>query len=247
MIYAVADIHGCYQEFLQLLEKINFTDEDEMYILGDMVDKGPDPIRLIQDLMARPNIYPILGNHDFAVITVLRKFNAEITEENVETHLTAEDMQSYMHWLADGGPTTAKQFTELDREAREEVLEYLEDCALYEEGEVGGRTYVMVHAGLNNFHPDKKLEEYHFSDLTLYRPDYSKRYYDDKFVVTGHTPTFKIREDGQPWIYEEKGHIAIDCGCIYGLKLAAYCLDTQEAFYVDSLQPPKKKRKKERG
>ena len=101
MIYAVADIHGCYQEFLQLLEKINFADEDEMYILGDMVDKGPDPIRLIQDLMARPNIYPILGNHDFAVITVLRKFNGEITEENVETHLTAEDMQSYMHLQQD--------------------------------------------------------------------------------------------------------------------------------------------------
>ena len=136
MIYVTADIHGCYQEFLQLLEKINFTDEDEMYILGDMVDKGPDPIKLIQDLMVRPNIYPILGNHDFAVITVLRKFNAEITAENVENHLTSEDMQSYMHWLADGGPTTAKQFTELDRESREEVLEYLEDCALYEEVEV---------------------------------------------------------------------------------------------------------------
>ena len=244
MIYAVADIHGCYEEFLQLLDKINFTDEDEMYIVGDMVDKGPDPIKLVQDLMMRPNVYPILGNHDFAVITVLRKFNAEITEENVETHLRTEDMQNYMHWLADGGPTTAKQFTELDREDRQAVLDYLEDSATYEEVTAGGRDYVLVHAGLNNFSPDKALDEYHFSDLTLYRPDYSKRYFEDKYVVTGHTPTFKIRPDGEPLVYEEHGHIAIDCGCIYGLKLAAYCLDTQEVFYVDSLQPPRKKKEK---
>ena len=46
-------------------------------------------------------------------------------------------------------------------------------------------------------------------------------------------------------IFEENGHLAIDCGCIYGLKLAAYCLDTQEAFYVDSLQPPKRKKERE--
>ena len=41
MIYAVADIHGCYQEFLQLLEKINFTDEDEMYIALKRVLDNP--------------------------------------------------------------------------------------------------------------------------------------------------------------------------------------------------------------
>ena len=245
MIYVTADIHGCYQEFLQLLDKINFTDEDEMYILGDMMDKGPEPVTLVQDLMMRPNIYPILGNHDFAAITVLRKFNTEITEENVETHLSAEDMQSYMHWLADGGSTTAKQFTALNQEEREAVLDYLEEAELYEEITAGGRTYVLVHAGLNDFHPDKTLEDYHFADLTLYRPNYSQRYYEDKYVVTGHTPTFKIREDGESWIYEENGHIAIDCGCIYGLKLAAYCLNTGEAFYVDSLQPPRRKKERE--
>lgn len=33
-------------------------------------------------------------------------------------------------------------------------------------------------------------------------------------LVTGHTPTFLIREDGLPLIYEENGHIALDCGCV---------------------------------
>lgn len=243
MIYVTADIHGCYQEFLKLLEKIGFSDDDELYVLGDMMDKGPDPVKLIRDLMMRPNVYPVLGNHDFAALTVLRKLNTEITEENVENHLTADDMQSYMHWLADGGDTTAAQFTELDAEEREAVLGYLEDCTLYEEVQTGGRHYVLTHAGLNNFSPDKSLEEYGLADMTLYRPDYSKRYYEDKYVVTGHTPTFKIRNDGEALVYEGNGHIAIDCGCIYGLRLAAYCLDTHEVYYVDSEQPLRKRRK----
>jgi serine/threonine protein phosphatase 1 len=102
---------------------------------------------------------------------------------------------------------------------------------------------VLTHAGLNNFSPDKSLEEYGLADMTLYRPDYSKRYYEDKYVVTGHTPTFKIRDDGEAMVYEANGHIAIDCGCIYGLRLAAYCLDTHEVYYVDSEQPLRKRRK----
>ncbi len=236
MIYVVADIHGCYQEFLELLEKIDFNDEDEMYILGDMMDKGPDPIKLVQDLMMRPNIYPILGNHDYAALTVLRKFNTEITAENVESHLNGEDMMSYMYWLQDGGETTAEQFRKLDPEQREEVLDYLEDCSVYEEVSTGGRDYVLVHAGLNDFDPKKDLDEYSFHDLILHRADYKKQYYEDKYLVTGHTPVFKIREDGEPLVYEANGHIAIDCGCIYGCSLAAYCLDSGKAYYADSHQ-----------
>lgn len=242
MIYAVADIHGCYREFLELLEKINFSDDDEMYILGDMMDKGPDPIKLVQDLMMRPNVYPILGNHDYAALTVLRKFNTEITEENAESHLSSEDMMNYVYWLQDGGSTTSDQFTKLSLEDREEVLEYLEECSIYEEVTVGGRDYVLVHADLYGFHTEKGLDEYSLPDLILHIADYEKTYYDDKFLITGHTPTFKIREDGEPLVYEKNNHIAIDCGCIYGCKLAAYCLDEHKAYYVESRQEKRYKK-----
>lgn len=236
MIYVISDIHGCYREFRELLDKIDFCDEDELYLLGDLVDKGPEPITLLQDVMMRPNVYPILGNHDYAALTVLSKFNTEITAENVESHLTGEDMTSYMYWIQDGGSTTAEQFVKLDAEERQDILEYLEECTLYEEVEAGGKQYVLVHAGLNDFRPEKPLEDYDLQDLILYRADYDLQYYSDKYLVTGHTPTFKIREDGQPLIYTEHHHIGLDCGCIYGLKLAAYSLDTGEVFYVDSHQ-----------
>ena len=85
MIYVVSDIHGCYDEFCRLLEKIHFSDEDIMYILGDMVDRGPKPVRLLQDLMGRHNIYPILGNHEYMAFTILKKTNVVVTEENEYT------------------------------------------------------------------------------------------------------------------------------------------------------------------
>ena len=44
MRYVIADIHGCYNEYRQLLEKIDFSQKVELYVLGDAVDRGPEPI-----------------------------------------------------------------------------------------------------------------------------------------------------------------------------------------------------------
>ena len=53
--YVVADIHGEADRFYAMLEKIRFSDEDTMYILGDVVDRGLDGIKLLQDIMGHPN------------------------------------------------------------------------------------------------------------------------------------------------------------------------------------------------
>ena len=45
MRYIVSDIHGCYDQYQMLLEKIQFSEEDELYVLGDVVDRGPEPSR----------------------------------------------------------------------------------------------------------------------------------------------------------------------------------------------------------
>ena len=65
MNYVISDIHGCYREYQKLLEKIHFSDTDVLYLLGDMVDRGPEPVKVLQDVMLRSNVYPILGNHDY--------------------------------------------------------------------------------------------------------------------------------------------------------------------------------------
>ena len=55
-------------------------------------------------------------------------------------------------------------------------------------------------------------------------------------LVTGHTPTPNIREDQKPLVYQGNGHLALDCGCVYGGNLAAYCIETQEVVYVPCKQ-----------
>ena len=65
MTYVISDIHGNYKKFLDLLEQINFKDEDILYLLGDLVDYGEESMELIEDVSLRLNVYPIAGEHDF--------------------------------------------------------------------------------------------------------------------------------------------------------------------------------------
>ena len=236
MRYIISDIHGCYDEYIELLKKINLKDSDELYILGDVVDRGPAPIKVLQDMMMRVNVFPIIGNHDFIALIMLRKLNVQITEDNAETHLTDEDLKDYMQWLKEGGKTTVEEFLKLDEDEREDIIEYLEEFSAYHEINMNGKRYVLVHAALNNFEEDKELDEYTLQDILFSRMDYSKRYFADEntYIVTGHTPTTLIREDKEFLVYEKDGHIAVDCGCVFGGKLAAYCLDTGEVYYVEA-------------
>lgn len=242
MIYVISDIHGCYDEYRELLKKINFSADDELFVLGDVVDRGPEPIKVLQDMMMRPNVYPILGNHDYITLKILKKLCVEINEENAENYLCEEDMMDYLYWLNDGGKSTIDAFRKLDKDEQNDILEYLEEFTLYEEVYVNNKRFILVHAGLHNFvdvsdsmEDELDLDVLHFTDFILYQTDYSKRCFNNKntFLVSGHTPTFTVREDGQALVYEKNGHIAIDCGCVFGRRLAAYCLNDGSCVYVD--------------
>ncbi len=235
MRYIVSDIHGCYEEYRKLLELIHFSDQDLLYVLGDCADRGPEPIRVLQDMMMRPNVIFLIGNHDYMMLKVLKRLSVTIDETNWSDYLTAEDMLDYTYWMRDGGETTSRQYSGLPHEEQQELLEYLEEGLLYDTISWKGRTYVLAHAGIHGFSERKPLEEYDFTDFLFYPADYGRRYFREPghFLVTGHMPTMHIRPDKQPLIYEGNGHIALDCGCVFGGNLAAYCVETGEAFYVE--------------
>ncbi|MEL6721291.1 MAG: metallophosphoesterase, partial [Bacteroidota bacterium] len=50
--YAISDIHGCSKSFQALLEKINFSPKDELYLLGDYIDRGPDSKGVIDHVLS---------------------------------------------------------------------------------------------------------------------------------------------------------------------------------------------------
>ena len=233
MIYVMSDLHGCYDKYIKMLEKIKFKKEDTLYILGDAIDRGDDGIKILLDMMRKPNVIPMLGNHESMAYEVLRKFNVEVTEYNFDTQIDAAAMGMFEEWVYNGGLTTCREFTKLGRSRREDILDYFEEMLLYEEIEVAGKSFVLVHGGLLGFDENKDLSEYTVYDIIWDRCDYEKVYYPDKYLITGHTPTVKIDEKYEGRIYKKNNHIAIDCGAVFLGTLGCICLDTMEEFYVE--------------
>lgn len=106
---------------------------------------------------------------------------------------------------------------------------------IYEELTVNGKNYLLVHGGLGNYYPGKDIEEYSLKELIWDRAEYDIQYFEDTYVVTGHTPTQGILGNPKPgYIYKANHHIAIDCGCNRrNGRLAAVCLDTGREYYVE--------------
>ncbi len=232
MVYVMSDIHGQFEKYISMLEKINFSDDDTLYILGDVVDRGDGVIELLNDMMLRSNVYPIIGNHDFIALDILGRLAVEITEDNCESHVDISLVQDLLDWQMNGGQSTIDGFCKLSAEGRCDVLDYLSEFTYYETVEVNEKTFILVHSGLGNFREGKKLREYTIEELAFMRTSYDRQLFaDDVYIVSGHTPTLKIT--GEARIYHNCNNICIDCGACYpGGRLACLCLDTMEEFYV---------------
>lgn len=120
----------------------------------------------------------------------------------------------------------------LDKIGREKIIKYLGIFDLYEELDVNGIKIVLVHGGLLNFDENKDLDEYDNYDIIWGRYDYTKQYYRDKYLVTGHTPTYHINPNYKGRIFKKNNHITIDCGVAQGGRLGCICLNTFEEFHI---------------
>lgn len=235
MQYTISDIHGCYDKYVKLLQRIDFKESDTLYILGDMIDRGPDGLKILRDISMRPNIIPFLGNHEYAALTCLPWLLEELNEENTESDVLLWRLNSIQSWLSDGGDKTVEEFRRLSPSERQDMFDILSDLTVYEEVEAGGRKFILVHSGLGNFSPSRPLDNYRLDELILSRPDPGQTYFEDRYLVCGHTPTPYYTGDTDcrnARIFRSGMLIAIDCGCVFGGPLGCICLDTMEEFYV---------------
>ena len=79
MIFAMSDIHGQYELFRNLMEQIPLGKDDTLYVLGDVVDRGPDSMKILKYMMANPNIIPIMGNHELMALPCLKLLVPELS------------------------------------------------------------------------------------------------------------------------------------------------------------------------
>lgn len=218
--------------FMEILEKIDFKGEDTLYVLGDVLDRGPNPIKVLLKLMEMPNAICLVGNHEYMAIECLTFLLKEVTDRSLE-ELDFKTLENLVTWQYNGAKSTIDEFRALSVEMQEEVIEFIKDFSIYEELEVNGQKYLLVHAGLGNFEQDKDIEDYSLHDLVWKRAEYDRQYYEDKIVITGHTPTQMIENNPNPgFVYKKNNHLGIDCGAYLPEgRLAAVCLETGEEFY----------------
>lgn len=232
MYYVMSDLHGEYDKFLKMLEVINFSDDDTLFILGDIIDRGDKSVELLQDLSMRFNVYPIFGNHELMALSVLKKLYLEINEDTLSI-LNEQFIEELNNYLENGGQSTLDGFKRLSKEEALDLIDYIQDFAYYESIDINNKTYIMVHAGLNHFEEDKSLDEYSLDDLCFDLIDYNRKYYNDPniYIINGHAPNLLTFNKSE--IVFINNHIAIDCGaCFENGKLSCLCLDTCKAYYV---------------
>ena len=232
MTYVMADIHGCYEQYRRMLDKINFKDSDTLYVLGDVVDRGEHPMKVLRDMSMRANVYPIMGNHDYIAAILLERLSVEITENNYATHIDDNIMELLAAWLQDDGKPTLDDYERLALDERGYILEYLNEFEPYETVTVNGNKYILTHAGLPESAALHTLDRFDSKDYVTATVDYGRIYFKDAILVTGHTPTFHIGEEWHGKVLRGNNHLAIDTGGVFGENFACVCLDTSEEFYI---------------
>lgn len=161
MIYVTSDLHGCSPAVLQqLLDSADFSGDDYLFVLGDVIDRGDHGAELLLWLTEQTNVQLILGNHEALLLSCSFIFE-EITEESLQ-QLTPQRMELVESWLLNGGGPTLTGLQKILKQDPEQfagILEYLADAPLYDNVEVNGRKYILVHSGLDNFRPGKQLSD----------------------------------------------------------------------------------------
>lgn len=232
-IYVTSDLHGLQKnDFIALLKKAHFTNDDWLYILGDVIDRENDGgIELLSWIMMRDNMELILGEHESMLLSCAFVFDSGAQSA---AKFTPEQMMHLKKYMANGGDVTLKALKELNETSPEsvnDILDYLSEALPYEMVNAGGKDFLLVHAGLDNFDKSKKLGDYTAEELTTISPDISQKYFDDIITVFGHTPTDFYGSEYDGKILKTETWIDIDVGVPDNFPVLLR-LDDMKEFYL---------------
>ncbi len=132
--YAFSDIHGHNAPLVRLLERVSPSDDDAIFMLGDMIDRGPDPVGVIKTCRSLPGCTVLMGNHEDLMLSALFK---------------PDDPYARSDWVFNGGTTTAEGLAALDPEECTEIIDWIQGLPIHAWTRVGERDYLFVHAGID--------------------------------------------------------------------------------------------------
>ena len=100
-MYCIGDIQGCNEAFDDLLQQLDYSpSRDVLYILGDMVNRGPGSAAVLRRLMAlEGSAHCLLGNHDIHLLAVAQGVRPMHRKDTLVDLLLASDAQALLDWL----------------------------------------------------------------------------------------------------------------------------------------------------
>ncbi len=98
--YAIGDIQGCYEEFQQLLSAINYKPEkDRLWLLGDIINRGPRNLETVDFIMSAPNVETVLGNHDLHFLALATTSRSQSRSDTLDDLLGSQRLQEIVDWM----------------------------------------------------------------------------------------------------------------------------------------------------
>lgn len=224
MIYCISDIHGEYELFCRLLDKVRFGGGDTLFVLGDMIDKGTQSLRLARAVLSMPDAAVIAGNHEYDLVKIYRAR----ADEYGDAEAAADTLRAYF--------PGEEKLMDVGLAERLAALPYF----------LRTKDMLCVHAGVplsadgGILPPERASREQLVYDRVFKEP--SVRPKDSPCVVFGHTPTRYIggrdgvllypRSSAPPRSARDLVKAHIDTGVTLGGVLGIFRADDCRAFYV---------------
>ncbi len=218
-VYCMADVHNDKKRLKEMLEKIKFSSEDQLYILGDIFSVGPDPLGLYREILKYDNIVPVRGNNDHILAKSIRE-NSDESQiyQLIRKRLTKYDLQKLATWI--------------------------EKIDLQKEIEVDGEKYLLAHVETTD-KPENKSGGFFMSGEEMTRRFFLEGVKGYTSII-GYYPTDLVRFvlqnlpefPNKIWTNRNKNVYCIDCGNAYRwnlpevARLSCLRLNDKKAFYV---------------
>lgn len=198
--FAISDIHGCNDTFQRLLEKLQLAQGDELYLLGDYIDRGPDSKGVMDTIFLLQQqglpVHCLRGNHEQMMLDAMNGMEDEEMD----------------NWLLNGGIATLESFSvNGNLQIEDKYLQFMDALEIYCEVD----EYILVHAGLNFNIPFPFSDEDEMLWIRNWYPDLNRNWLGERIIVHGHTPMPKEDIQLQFKNLDKLPILDIDGGCVH--------------------------------
>lgn len=213
----IGDVHGHYDGLMQLLDELSLTADDQLYFVGDLIDRGPKSAQVVEFVRTHADGC-VLGNHEQLLLEAFPQDGA---------HLPI-----LQGWLYSGGQATLSSYADVEKLLDD--VAWIRALPLY----IDLDDIWLVHAGVN---PGLPVDQQTQQELCWIRDVFhssAEAYFKDKLIITGHTITFTLPGVIPGQIAQGRGWLDIDTGAYHPKSgwLTAVDIDNRQVNQVNVFQ-----------